>query len=288
MRYLYALLCVCMFIYACKNTPPKQVHGEEEDIALTLTPPRTDSTETNLDVLLKRIINYNALAILPDSALVTGIDLPDRFEDNGFIKADTFRKHTFTVLFYNNEDSNVYTVYLNGHRFIDSFNYFEDDRTDSYCSLTGLDLFDEYDLWYAFRFHEKTYYYFTGPVHMCNGSGCNYLHYFIYDESNHALNVTELGYLTSGRLLGDVNNDGRLDFVAIHAQGPYTDDTSGGYQYDISLYSMNDSGRFVLQKDADGKEYNISGRYTGWGIGDSTITIEKVNWPTPVDKSVIK
>ncbi len=259
----------------------------EEVYSGNLIPPRKDTGISNLDILMDRLLERSSITYLPDSILICKYDIPDQFEDNHLLKPDTFRRNTFSVLYYNNYDSGINEVYLNGYTFSDSFSYFDAEMRDNYTNMAGLDLFDEYDTHYGFMHNGKKYYYFTGPVHMCNGTGCNFLHYFIYDVANHKMNVTQLGYLNSTNFIGDANNDGQLDFLLVDAQGPHTTDTSGWYGYSISLYSTDRSGNMVIQKDTRNNPYYIEGKYAGWAIGDSTITIENVNWPKSIDKSTI-
>ncbi len=282
MRNILLLSLFLLAITSCKEKDKEEVWQGN------LIAPRKDTGSSNLDFLLDRLLDRSGITYLKDSILVCKYDTPDQFEDNNLLKPDTFRWNTFTVLYYNNYDSGVNEIYLNGHKFQDSFSYFDAEMSDNYTSMAWLDLFNEYNTHYGFIYNGKKYYYFTGPMRMCNGIGCNYLNYFLYDATNYKMNVIQLGYLSTTNFIGDANNDGQLDFLLVDAQGPHTTDTGGWYGYSVSLYSLDSSGKMALQKDRQNNPYYIEGKYAGWAIGDSSITIQSANWPKAFDKSAIK
>jgi hypothetical protein len=88
----------------------------------------------------------------------------------------------------------------------------------------------------------------------CNGIGCSVNYFLIYDVSSRSKNFFGTFRVNNNLELFDFQNDELIDYVSKSYVGDnYGDSTVHKYQ----LFSLNSYGKFLLQKDCSGSNYEI-------------------------------
>ncbi len=81
-------------------------------------------------------------------------------------------------------------------------------------------------------------------------------------------------------LFGDANGDDELDYLDFN-NADFCTGVPLSDMVTIQLYSCNDKGQFILQKDKKGKPHFINGR-TGDSFMQDSFNIKESYWPVPI------
>lgn len=131
----------------------------------------------------------------------------------------------------------------------------------------GPDRYMRYDAVYSedttwlFRFRGRRYAWMKASYRMCNGSGCLQAFYFLADFSRRTIHAFETFAAPQyDVLLGDMNGDGRLDFLIPGHTNWQTDSTQ-----DLSLYAytLDDRGRVRPLRNRRGRRGEVRARFDG-------------------------
>ncbi len=139
----------------------------------------------------------------------------------------------------------------------------------------------EVDSAVMFSFKNKKYAWVTAHIYNCNGTGCLAEFQMIADFQHHRLHLFSAFALPfESRYFGDVDGDGRLDFllpeiISINNCGWVYCDTN---LISLTPYTLNDRGYFEQKKN--GKSYSVlvGQFYNGLSPRNFKIVAE-MNWP---------
>lgn len=122
---------------------------------------------------------------------------------------------------------------------------------------------------------------FTAGYYHCNGSGCGVTFYLIYDLNRKQLNAFYLFRMEELAFLGDADGDLHPDFISMQHEGFGPPDS-----FEVRLFSLDRTGRFVLRKNKGGIAYSIRGVYTGMNGDSFNYRILYQDWLKPIDTAV--
>lgn len=183
-----------------------------------------------------------------------------------------FEKHELKpVLIVNNADNNKVTIQLSKHKitWIDSENETKIKINNDLFSLRdkvtintvwdenkdSVDFANNWDEVKLYNFKGREFIGIRMSFYPCTGLGCSVSYFLIYDPQTKTKNFFGT-FRTDDRLaLYDFKNDDKLDYLSKTFNGDAHGSTPMEFIYE--LYSMENNGRFVLQKNVAGQAYQV-------------------------------
>jgi hypothetical protein len=126
---------------------------------------------------------------------------------------------------------------------------------------------------------EEFYYIRAGSLYSFGTSMGNVNYNLVYNVKHNRLNCFEtcrFGYM----LFGDANGDDNLDYLDFN-NSDFCTTVPGSDNVTIQLYSCNNRGDFILQKDSKGSPYFIEGN-TGDDFSQNSFIVRKYYWFRPL------
>jgi hypothetical protein len=223
---------------------------------------------TQLFRFLSNTINKKDIVLLNKETLSHSVFIDQKRK----IRIDTLKNEQITIVSKYNLDEmkDEQRITINGV-------IIKDYNRTGVDSIPG-DVFDlnEHSFRY-FSFKGKKYYYIQASAFYSVGASMgNVCYHLIYDLANRRLSHFETCRFSS-MLFGDVNGDSNLDYLDFDNSDfcttvPYSDNVT------IHLYSCNNKGNFVLQKDTKEIPYAIEGN-TGAHYHQDSFIIKRSYWP---------
>jgi hypothetical protein len=237
-------------------------------------PEKLDSLETSdtsqLFRFLSKIISRKDIVLLNSETLSHSVFINQKTK----IRFDTLKnRNSILISKYKFINPISQTIHING-LMVKKYKWIDD-------GLINDDVVDiDENSFRHFSFNSKEYYYFRARIFdMFGVSAGNICYHYIYDLGN-----KKLSHFIACRfykiLFGDVNGDNHLDYLDFDNSDfcttiPYSDSVT------IRLYSCNDKGFFVLQKDSRGMPYFIKGN-TGREFSQDSFIVSQSYWPKSI------
>lgn len=229
-----------------------------------------ENDTTQLFQFLSKAINKKNLVLLNKETLSHSVFINQKTKT----RFDTLKnKHVVIISKYNFGRRESQTIAINGF-LIKNYTW------------NGVDSMQEdvYDLYeHSFRhfsFKGKEYYYIrAGAFYSVGTSMGNVIYHLLYSLENKKINYFETCRFGS-KLFGDANGDDKLDYLDFDNSDfcttvPISDSVT------IQLYSCNDKGTFVLQKDSKARPYFIKGN-TRMASSQDSFIMTNSHWPVPI------
>lgn len=252
-----SLLCCCLLLFSCRQTPEKRLAAalpektavDKKDTAAE--EPKNDSSYLHF---LQALISDRQIQYLPDTLNISQHAV---FIDDSPIPQ---------------RDSPT-TLVVNGHRYRErQINFPQGGQHD--FSYQAYDI----DSTAVFLFRGRKYGWATGSYFMCNGSGCAYRCYLLYDYQTGRLHFLDHFAALSEAEAGDVNGDAVLD-ILLPGSNPHEtpfipdEDRYSSAQrdsiyahlknpYSLEVYSLDARGDLRPLKSPAGRRCTIQATFT--------------------------
>ena len=175
-----------------------------------------------------------------------------------------------TAIFYNMQDESEILFFNHRIKWINKDNHIQLNIDGDVFSLDGettlnavwgsdKDSVNFTNDWDEMKYYKSPHYELIGiRLHFdpCNGIGCSVNHFLWYDFKRKKKNYFGTFRTDNKLALYAFNNNACVDYLS----GTFVGDAQGGtaMNFNRELYSLNNKGKFVLQKDSNGDVYKIT------------------------------